>query len=42
VHLPDESSETGRGLYLIQAVMDRVDYERNGAGNRLRLVKKRG
>ena len=39
VHLPDSSSETGRGIFLIQAVMDSVQYTRSPEGNRLLLRK---
>src|SRR5262249_11865332 len=40
--LPEEESESGRGLFLIQRTMDEVSFEpRNGGGTRVRLVKRR-
>jgi serine/threonine-protein kinase RsbW len=39
--LPDTDSESGRGIYLIQAVMDECRYERGEGENRLLLRKRR-
>ncbi len=40
--LPDDDSESGRGLALIHATMDEVRFEpREGGGTRVRLVKRR-
>jgi anti-sigma regulatory factor (Ser/Thr protein kinase) len=40
--LPDDESESGRGLFLIHATMDEVRFEaREGGGTRVRLVKRR-
>lgn len=39
--LPDSSSERGRGLFIIQAVMDSSRYVRDPAGNTLVLQKRR-
>jgi serine/threonine-protein kinase RsbW len=41
VSLPEPESEGGRGLYLIQSVMDSARYVRSPAGNTLFLCKKR-
>jgi anti-sigma regulatory factor (Ser/Thr protein kinase) len=35
--LPDSSSERGRGIYLIHALMTQVQYTRGGSCNELRL-----
>jgi anti-sigma regulatory factor (Ser/Thr protein kinase) len=35
--LPDSSSERGRGIYLMHALMTQVEYARNGSHNELRL-----
>ncbi len=40
--IPDDPlllAEGGRGLFLLFAMMDRVEYERSAEGNRLTLVK---
>jgi len=39
--LPDSSSERGRGLFMIQAVMDSTRYVRGPTGNTLVLQKRR-
>jgi anti-sigma regulatory factor (Ser/Thr protein kinase) len=39
--LPDSTSERGRGLYIIQAVMDSTHYLRDQSGNTLVLQKRR-
>ncbi len=40
--LPDEDAESGRGLFLIHATMDEVQFgPREGGGTRVRLVKRR-
>lgn len=39
--LPDADAERGRGIYLIQAVMDSAHYTRNGPSNALVLKKTR-
>lgn len=40
--LPDDESESGRGLFLIHSTMDEVRFEpREGGGTRVRLVKRR-
>jgi len=36
---PMQLAEGGRGIFLLFAMMDRVEYERTEAGNRLTLVK---
>src|SRR5262245_44388379 len=41
VQLPGVESERGRGLFLIQSLMDSSDYFRGGQENLLRLRKKR-
>jgi len=41
VKLPDSETEHGRGLFLIQSVMDHADYVRAPGGNTLVLRKKR-
>lgn len=41
LHLPEPDAERGRGLYLIQAVMDEVQYRRGTTQNTLVLRKKR-
>ncbi|HEV8543506.1 MAG TPA: SpoIIE family protein phosphatase [Verrucomicrobiae bacterium] len=41
IDLPDAASETGRGLYLIQSVMDRVQYFRGRGENCLVMQKNR-
>ncbi len=41
VSLPDAESEHGRGVYLIQTLMDSAQYSRGPGGNVLRLRKKR-
>jgi serine phosphatase RsbU (regulator of sigma subunit)/anti-sigma regulatory factor (Ser/Thr protein kinase) len=41
VELPDLAAETGRGLFLIQSVMDRVQYFRGSGENCLVMQKKR-
>ena len=35
--LPDSSSERGRGIYLMHALMTQVEYTRGGSHNELRL-----
>jgi len=35
--LPESSSERGRGIYLMHALMTQVQYTRNGSHNELRL-----
>lgn len=35
--LPDPSAERGRGIYLMHALMTKVEYVRNGSHNELRL-----
>jgi anti-sigma regulatory factor (Ser/Thr protein kinase) len=35
--LPDSSSERGRGIYLMHALMTQVQYTRDGSHNELRL-----
>lgn len=42
VSLPDPESDKGRGLFLIQAVMNSARYERSREGNTLVLCKIRG
>jgi serine/threonine-protein kinase RsbW len=40
--LPGDDAESGRGLFLIQKTMDRVDWHpRDGGGTCVRLVKRR-
>jgi serine phosphatase RsbU (regulator of sigma subunit)/anti-sigma regulatory factor (Ser/Thr protein kinase) len=39
--LPPNESESGRGLFIIQSLMDDARYERNGSSNALILVKTR-
>jgi serine/threonine-protein kinase RsbW len=39
--LPDSESESGRGIYLIQALMDESRYERGDSQNTLSLRKRR-
>ena len=39
--LPKQESETGRGVYLIQTVMDHTAYFKEPGGNRLILRKRR-
>jgi anti-sigma regulatory factor (Ser/Thr protein kinase) len=39
--LPDDTSECGRGLFIIQAVMDSTQYLRAPEGNTLVLQKRR-
>ena len=41
VRLPDSNSERGRGIYLIQALMDECRYEKGAGENTLILRKKR-
>jgi anti-sigma regulatory factor (Ser/Thr protein kinase) len=41
VPLPDSNSESGRGIYLIQALMDECRYEKGAGENTLVLRKKR-
>ncbi|HEV2209046.1 MAG TPA: ATP-binding protein [Verrucomicrobiae bacterium] len=41
LRLPQQEAESGRGLFLIRAVMDEIHYERGGEGNTLVLRKKR-
>lgn len=38
--MPPPSSETGRGLALAHSLLDELGYEREGAVNRWRLVKR--
>jgi len=40
-NLPDSTSEGGRGLFIIQAVMDATRYFRDPSGNTLVLQKRR-
>ncbi|UKF24389.1 MULTISPECIES: ATP-binding protein [Clavibacter] len=42
VSMPDDLSESGRGLALAQAVLDDLTYERTDGSNRWRLVRLRG
>jgi serine/threonine-protein kinase RsbW len=42
VSMPDDMSESGRGLALAQAVLDDLTYERTDGSNRWRLVRLRG
>jgi anti-sigma regulatory factor (Ser/Thr protein kinase) len=39
--LPDSNCERGRGLFIIQAVMDSTRYHKDAAGNTLVLQKRR-
>lgn len=39
--LPDSASERGRGLFIIQSVMDATRYRKDPSGNTLFLVKRR-
>lgn len=40
--LPEDDSESGRGLFLVHTTMDEVRFEaREGGGTRVRLVKRR-
>lgn len=39
-HLPSEDSECGRGLFLIQCLMEEVNYFQGHGGNCLHMVKK--
>ncbi|MSR45717.1 MAG: ATP-binding protein [Planctomycetes bacterium] len=40
--LPDDYAESGRGMFLIHATMDEVDFvPREGGGTRVRFVKRR-
>lgn len=41
IDLPSPEEERGRGLYLIQALMDEVEYVREGPNNSLLLQKNR-
>jgi anti-sigma regulatory factor (Ser/Thr protein kinase) len=41
VSLPDSNSESGRGIYLIHALMDECRYLKGAGGNTLVLRKKR-
>lgn len=41
VSLPDSNSESGRGIYLMQALMDECQYEKGAGENTLVLRKKR-
>lgn len=41
IELPDSESERGRGLYLIRALMDQLEYFRGGKENFLRMRKSR-
>jgi serine/threonine-protein kinase RsbW len=40
--LPDETAESGRGIALAWAALDELTYQRDGAVNRWRLVRRRG
>jgi anti-sigma regulatory factor (Ser/Thr protein kinase) len=42
VDLPDPETEHGRGLYLIETLMDSAQYTRNNSENTLLLRKRRG
>ncbi|WP_317230646.1 ATP-binding protein [Clavibacter sp. MX14-G9D] len=42
VSMPDDLSESGRGLALAQAVLDDLTFERADGSNRWRLVRLRG
>ena len=40
--LPEDDSESGRGMFLMRSTMDEVTFEpREGGGTRVRLVKRR-
>jgi len=39
--LPDEMAESGRGIALAWAALDELSYQRDGAVNRWRLVRRR-